>query len=80
MTTYGPRHVIEDEYGQDVQVAVELGEQATVGLSITAEIATAPPAPLRTRRETTISDLTPDAARNLAKQLQDAAGEAESYE
>jgi hypothetical protein len=45
MTNYGPRHTIQDQYGQDLQV----------------------------------SSLTPDQARNLAKQLEAVAEEAESY-
>lgn len=75
--TYGPRHTIEDLFGQDLQVDVEMGGQPTVCLGITEFITTPPPSPLRTRRETTYSKLTAEQARNLASQLNEAAEEGE---
>lgn len=78
MTDYGPRHTFEDEYGQEVQVDVEMGDGAVLQ-SITVEVACSPPAPLRTRRDTTLSKQTPDQARKLAKQLEAAAEDAEGF-
>lgn len=76
---YGPRHTIEDEWGQEIEVTIEMGDQVTVGLDITNFIFCPPPSPLRTRRETHPSKLTPGQARNLASQLNAAAEEATQY-
>jgi hypothetical protein len=76
---YGPRHDIEDLYGQDLQVDIEMGDEVAVGLTITNYVECPPPSPLRTRRETHGSKLTPNQALHLAEQLKAAAEEAGRY-
>lgn len=81
MANYGPRHTIQDEYGNHIQVDVALQSDrgATVDLSTTVVTGTHPAS---TRIPVTIescSPFTPDQARKLAKQLEAAASEAERY-
>lgn len=78
--TFGPRKTIEDLYGQELQVDVEMGDEVTVGLSITEWVNTSPPDPLSRRSVTTPSKLSPAQARELAEQLIEASKEAASYE
>lgn len=70
--------VIEDHYGQEIEVSPVMGgDGMSVSLEITERVPTPPPAPLKHRTEITHSKLDPDQARNLAKQLERAAEECE---
>lgn len=70
--------LIEDEYGQDIEVGVVMsGDETTVSLEVTERVPTPPPAPVKYRTDIRHSKLTPDQARSLAKQLEQAAEEAE---
>jgi hypothetical protein len=70
------RKIIEDQYGQQVEVEVVMsGDETTVALQITERVPTPPPAPLKYRTNTRHSKLTPEQARNLATQLNEAADE-----
>jgi len=74
-----PKHkVIEDQYGQDLEVGVVMGSDGINALlQITERVPTPPPAPLKYRSQVRYSKLTSEQARNLATQLNEAADEIE---
>jgi hypothetical protein len=76
--SFGPRHVIEDRYGQEVEVDIEMGDQIEIDLSITVRR----PHPASTRVTTstvTRSSLNAAQAEQLAEQLHHAAEEVRRY-
>jgi hypothetical protein len=75
--TFGPRHTTTDEYDQDVQVDVEVGD-AVVCLGW--HEAMHAPAPSIRRTHAALSKLTPDQADKVAEQLRAAAEHARTLE
>lgn len=73
--SYGPRHAIEDGYGQEVVTNVDIGDGEVCLGGRGRKPADWPLTPC----DTWLSKLSPDQADQLAAQLQDAAEEARRY-